>query len=527
MARVPRLFGLNGGSVPEGPAPWGTRPARERDLEAVARLRVLRPGLEEVAPGTWQALDLDAVFTRLDHSVSWPGAQVLFRRLRTWAEGPETLQKRIHERARLEARPGLRDVLRRILGRLDRPEDGRLVDLLILPLLSLPRWAFVGLPLMAMLPLMCLVMGFLGVSWCLLLGVLLLLGNLALNESLGRAVSAQAARLQSLNRMLGVGLELAGLPDPEGLSALARLRKVRPVLRALRFRVGFLSVDRDAMPELARMGMGWLNLVFLTDLLVFLWVQGPLRRHQATLERAYLALGELDADLALLAFEAGAVPVCRPTFGRDLHLKGLVHPLLEAPIPNDLDSGGRSLLITGSNMAGKTTYLRSVGVNLVLGRTLGLCCAEQADLPWLKVHASIGGDGRLQDGRSSYLAEVETLHGFLQEAEHGCQVFLIDEIFRGTNTLERLAAATAVLRYLGQRQTTLVTTHDVELKDRLAEHFDMVHFTDAWTESGLAFDHRLHSGPVTTRNALRLLEASGYPGALVAEARVLAGAARG
>ena len=208
---------------------------------------------------------------------------------------------------------------------------------------------------------------------------------------------------------------------------------------------------------------------------------------------------------------------------RRLEATGLWHPLLAHPVANPAQCPGRSLLITGSNMAGKTTYLRTIGINVLLGQTLNLCLAEQAILPRAILRSSIRREDQLERGQSTYAVEIDRIGLMLHEAEQGpLYLFLIDEIFRGTNTVERVAGATAVLRHLGRSHLVLVTTHDLELQDLLQSDFNMVHFSEQITGSSHGFSYRLQEGPCRGRNAIRLLELHGYPMEVTKEARRLA-----
>jgi DNA mismatch repair ATPase MutS len=183
----------------------------------------------------------------------------------------------------------------------------------------------------------------------------------------------------------------------------------------------------------------------------------------------------------------------------------------------------RSILITGSNMAGKTTFLRTVGINVILAQTLNLCLAERATMPRAMVRSSIRREDRLAQGESLYAVELERIRDMIQDAagDH-LHLFLLDEIFRGTNTLERISAATAVLHHLGQSHLVMVTTHDLELQDLLAGSYDMYHFSEQIAAGAYGFNYCIQPGPTTGRNAIRLLELKGYPESITREARRMA-----
>jgi DNA mismatch repair ATPase MutS len=208
-----------------------------------------------------------------------------------------------------------------------------------------------------------------------------------------------------------------------------------------------------------------------------------------------------------------------------MHVEGVVHPLLDDAVPNSVDVDGRSLLISGSNMSGKTTFLRALGVNGILVSALHTACATRWQAPLLAVGASIGREDSVMEGRSYYLAEVESVRRLLREKERGRQhLFLLDELYRGTNTPERVAAAYGTLRYLDRgTDIVMVATHDLEILDLLDGSYAPYHFREEIHGGALSFDFRIRPGPASTRNAIALLQLMEYPDDVVRDAlRVLA-----
>jgi hypothetical protein len=197
------------------------------------------------------------------------------------------------------------------------------------------------------------------------------------------------------------------------------------------------------------------------------------------------------------------------TTGKTIELIDGFHPLLAAPVANSIALRGQSALVVGTNMAGKTTFIKMVGTNIILGRTLGVCFAATAVVPRSNVMALIRAEHSIESGKSHFLAELERILSFVQRAERdGRGVFVMDELFRGTNTPERVAAGKAVLESLGAHAQVLVTTHDIELQHLLGPTFRTFHFVED-PELPEVFDYRLHPGISTTKNAIKLLEKVG------------------
>lgn len=262
-----------------------------------------------------------------------------------------------------------------------------------------------------------------------------------------------------------------------------------------------------------------------------LWL---VERWQATagprVRRWLAALGELEALAALAALAHDEPGWCVPTIEAGgapiLAADDLGHPLLGAGerVGNDVEIGppGTFLLVTGSNMSGKSTLLRAIGVNAVLAQAGGPVCARRMRLPPLVVGTSILVEDSLADGVSFFLAELRRLKGVVDlaagaEREGRVLLFLLDEILRGTNSRERQEAVRQVLAHLmGCPAIGALSTHDLELGgvEEIARAAVPFHFRETLAAPGsdgppMSFDYRLRPGPATTTNALRLLAAVG------------------
>lgn len=204
-----------------------------------------------------------------------------------------------------------------------------------------------------------------------------------------------------------------------------------------------------------------------------------------------------------------------------LEILGVGHPLLSTStrVTNDfsLRGLGATAIITGSNMSGKSTFLRTLGVNLCLAEAGAPVCAAQWRSPWMRLSCCIRVDDSLDGGISYFYAEVKRLKRLLDAArERGAApvFFLIDEIFRGTNNRERLIGSRHFVRALGEANCVgVVSTHDLELVKLEAENgrIRTDHFRETVDAQGLAFDYRLRPGPCPTTNALKIMAREGLP----------------
>jgi hypothetical protein len=232
-------------------------------------------------------------------------------------------------------------------------------------------------------------------------------------------------------------------------------------------------------------------------------------------------LGELEAlcSIAGYAYEHPADPF--PLLvdeGTSFEGEGIAHPLLPAAraVANTVRLGGttRMLLVSGSNMSGKSTLLRSVGANAVLALAGAPVRAERLRISPLAIGATLRVQDSLQAGQSRFYAEITRVRAIVALTAGALPVlFLLDELLSGTNSHDREHGAEAIVRGLIERGAIgLVTTHDLALSGiaaRLAPRAENVHFADVLDAGTLAFDYRMRPGVVKTSNALALMRAVG------------------
>jgi len=210
--------------------------------------------------------------------------------------------------------------------------------------------------------------------------------------------------------------------------------------------------------------------VMLANLKHYFATRRQVRQHAAFLRESYELVAGLDADLALARHlsEQGQWCWAEEGWEQEIQLQAVRHPLLADTEALDLSLEGKSAFISGQNGIGKSTLLRTVGLNLLAARAFGFCYAEAARLPNLPVYASMQNEDALEGGESLYQSELRRAQELLALAKEPRRaVFIIDEIFRGTNHLESVSAAAAVLEQLCGRGTVLVSSHNVVLAQLL------------------------------------------------------------
>ena len=460
------------------------------------------------------------MFSSVDSTLTGLGSQCLYQKLRTYRDDPGELEKDYTAYQVLRRDTALREQLQLSLWRLRSDSDALTCESLFGELPASPRYA--GLVLsMSGASLLVLAATILNPTLLWLLGAIALC-NLVIMAFLRHDIHETFAATGRLGRMISAAACVAKVDATAPVSQPARLSAILSEMPDLRRSFRWFLADRSN--DLVASFYFWLDILFLADHVAAVLVARNLRRHRAVLAKVFLLVGSLDADIAIASWLQRIPAHCPPalTTEKRIELIDGFHPLLAAPVVNSIALRGQSALVVGTNMAGKTTFIKMVGTNIILGRTLGVCFAATAVVPRSNVMASIRAEHSIESGKSHFFAELERILSFVQRAERDGQgVFLIDELFRGTNTPERVAAGKAVLESLGVHAQVLVTTHDVELQHLLGPSFLTFHFVED-PELPEVFDYRLHPGISTSKNAIKLLEKVGFPPAIVREARRLA-----
>jgi hypothetical protein len=513
-------------------ARWGQPVGRDRKMEPIAeshrsRLSYMGSGASLDAR-TWDDLDLDAVFAAVDRTESTLGQHALYHRLRTVpvANNLDVFEVLV---SRFEGDVRLRERAQTALSRLRDPHGYDLWWLGRRDAIETQPW-YVLFPILTAATVLLLVLAVISPQFTpALVGILAF--NVGVRYVTDRRIGALAAAFRQIAPVVTTAESLRFLEGDEVRPLVGSIDADTPSLHRLKTIARWISGN----PLMLSVGAGplvvmisevvsvvyeYLNLGFLLDANGVYFGARDLRVHHGALLRVIAAIGEVDAAISTASFRTGRHDWSRPRFrqpGAPAELTGVRHPLLLDAVPNSSRlAPGRGVLITGSNMSGKSTFLRTLGVTAVLAQTLNTCLAAEYYAPVFNVRGCIGRSDDLLSGKSYYIAEVESLLELVEaSASPAPHLFLLDELFRGTNAVERIAAGQAVLLELvsdagrTNPHVVIAATHDGELVDLLPDSYSAFHFGDAIGPDGLTFDHQLRPGPATTRNAIALLRIHG------------------
>jgi len=496
---------------------WGITDLRKRDFEEIGlHFRMTtneKTTWDLLDDRTWDDLDMNLIYSRIDRTLSVPGEQVLYTILRRPLFDAQGLLERDRWIRLLSQNEETKNNLRYILDMLGRKEGQQLAGLLWgnLPEAAI-RSRLLYIPLVFIPALFVFALTYHPWAWFGLLAVFIL--NMAIHYIAKRATGDCFATLRYLGSLIFWAGKLARLDIPLLREKISALAQNVSAVSALAKRTTFLAPGgNDAFYD-------YINILFLTEVRAFNRIIKLIERNRQGLKDIFEQVGSIDAMLAIGSYRAGAFVYCCPFF-KEFHpileFDAAVHPLLEMPTPNSLSLNSGGALITGSNMSGKTTFLKMVGVNAVFAQTIVTCSANQYQTSIFRVRSLIGRQDNLIEGKSYYLDEIQSLLKLLKSGNDSApHLYLLDELFRGTNSAERIASSIEILHYLGKRKGyVLASTHDLEITELIGPGFANYHFREEIGEEGIAFNYKLLSGPSTTRNAIKLLRHVGYPQEIV------------
>ena len=482
---------------------------------------------------TWNDLDMDQVYRRIDATESASGEEYLCFLLRTPAQKTEetavdeALIHHFEEEDGAADRKAILWILRSLghtgayslydyLDRLDElgeRSNTREILQLILP------FAMIGV-----------------MFWNTRVGLILLLISLAANVITyfqGKSrISPYLACFRYLLRLLKCADRLSVVlqkSDPALYrKEIEALNRGREALSSFRRGSSMLMAGSASSGNPVDVVLDYVRIFFHIDLIKFNAMLSDVKTHLADIDELTGVMGRLDAQISIASFRKSLPSVCVPdlveTTGKEapvFEVKGLVHPLLAKPVANDL-TAKRGVLLTGSNASGKSTFLKSIMLCALLSQSIHTAPATSYRGSYFRLLTSMALRDSIREGQSYFMVEIRSLKRILDASEEtaSCPVLAaIDEVLRGTNTIERIAASGEILPALEKGNALIfAATHDIELSELLGGSFTNMHFTEEIKDGDVVFSYRLMDGPATTRNAIRLLSMVGFDSALTRNA---------
>lgn len=268
--------------------------------------------------------------------------------------------------------------------------------------------------------------------------------------------------------------------------------------------------------------LDYFRIVFHSDLIRFNNMMKQYFKNKDRITEVFEIIGFLDAMCAVASFRAMLLEYCIPEFTneKEYFAEQLFHPFLEKPVPATIQTR-KSVLITGSNASGKSTFIKAAAMNAILAQTIHTVCGKRYQASFFKVFTSMALTDNLFGQESYYIVEIKSLKRILDAMEDEVPVLcFVDEVLRGTNTVERIAASSRILYSVANSNALMfAATHDIELTYMLEECFANYHFEEKIAENEILFDYEVKTGRATSQNAIALLGMLGYPKEIISKAK--------
>ena len=324
-----------------------------------------------------------------------------------------------------------------------------------------------------------------------------------------------------LIRMLEHAEKIAKEDVPELKEYFDKLRADTTALKS--FRKGAPAVTpQNPTGDMLSFFLDYVRILFHTDLIHFNKMMKQYFEKKACIVEVFELVGFIDAMCAAASFRTWLCEYCLPEFSEEKQYtaEGLYHPFLEKPVPATIQTK-QSVLITGSNASGKSTFIKSAAINTILAQTIHTVCAKSYCASFFKVLTSMALTDNLFGNESYYIVEIKSLKRILDATEGEIPVLcFVDEVLRGTNTVERIAASSRILHSIANANALMfAATHDIELTYMLENSFANYHFEEQILEDNILFDYQLKKGRATSQNAISLLGMLGYPEEIIEKAR--------
>jgi len=512
---------------------WGRKRSKKRDLVNIERLYIegfyedflsiselkkqnFKEESFKVDNITWKDLDMDLIFERVDHTMTIPGQQFLYNLLRNPVFSKEILKKRSETTNWINNNKNLAYSIQYFLYMLGTEEGMEFLPFLKESYKSnKKRLFFYWMLVLVLIPEIVLIF-FLPLAGIIALFISLFTNSVVFSTN-KLTLNIELPMFKYIIKLIKCGKNISNLNIYNHNLNIPRLNELVEKLKKISRKINQINLNEGIKSDL-EVFLDFFNLIFLREPILFYETIETIKRYEIELRELYSIIGKIDAYIAITSYKCSLdyyiTPELEETGSKTkLKVKEIYHPLLENPVPNSISIENKGALITGSNASGKSTFLKTIGVNAILAQTFNIVLAENYNSSYFKVFTSIGRVDNILEGDSYFMIEAKSLKRIIDSLNPKIPVLcILDEIFRGTNTAERISAGAEVLNYLIQNNCcTIVATHDLELTKLVETRYANYHFSSEIRNNDILFDYKLHKGSCKSRNAITILEFLGYP----------------
>ncbi len=509
---------------------WGKYPDKEydyNDFQSIShyyRKRAKeREGVFSIDDITWNDLDMDSLFMAVNNTCSSVGQEYLYDMLRTPSFDPEELRERSRLAQLFEERPDIREALQLALVKVGYTRKVSLMDYIDeLQALKTENGISHYLHIALLLAAVGLIFLDPGIG---VLALIFAVGyNIFMYYRCKAKVEAYFICVSAVIRLVKSSQAIYHLSIPELKQYGERLKTASDALKSITRNAVWMG-DTDKINDgPAALFLDYLNLLTHMELIQFEKIVKKVQNKKAQIQQMWECIGMLEACLAIASFRKALPFYCIPNLQKEkraeISIQNGYHPMIQEPVANSICESG-SVLLTGSNASGKSTFLKTTALCAILAQTLDTVPAQAYAASYFRIYSSMALKDNLMKQESYYIVEIKSLKRILDASRDSSTPMLcfVDEVLRGTNTVERIAASSRILQSLAARNLLcFAATHDIELTHLLESCYANYHFTEEIRDGDIFFCYRLYKGRASTRNAIQLLRMMGYDAAVIEQA---------
>ena len=497
------------------------RQLKDEELERISHYCKDRKTESYIDELTWNDLDMDLVYEQMAYTRSSLGDDYLYYLLRNPVKEESVLENREKKITYFAEHQEFRVKLQVIFAQLGKIRDYSLADYLKYLMQEEPRSNVKHYLVDGFIVASIFLMGFdIGLGWAAFF--VLILYNIVMYFKDKAYLEPYLVSIRYLFKIKDYAKEMIGILPREWEEERKRLQAILDSMKKME-KNSFLVMSPGRMGgEGIELILDYLRMCLHLDIIKFNRMLLQIQKYEEELWDLYRIMGEADACIAVAEYRAFLAKYGYPEFQKkqEICTKDMYHPLIADAVPNSLEMK-KNVLLTGSNASGKSTFLKTLGINILLAQTIHTCTAKSFTMPFCSLYTSMSLKDSLTLKESYYMAEIKAIKRILDAAgREEMIVCMVDEVLRGTNTIERIAASTQILKGMaGRNIMCLAATHDIELTKTLAKEYDNYHFEESLAKGDVLFSYKLKKGKAKSSNAIDLLANLGYDIKLIEEAR--------
>lgn len=498
---------------------WGTKKEEKEQNNNVILLSNYISKNSEINDKTWNDFNMDLLLSEIDHTESYLGTVMLKYLLKNPKYNIDDIETTFDEICEIKSNiPTAKRIKQSLasIGENLKTDISLFLENGIDPSEFNPKIYI----LLGSLPLLSILLFFIEKEFALILLIISLLTNIVLSEKIKKEIYSHLKNFKEIGKIIQVANRIKTLKPDILCNRINKITNTIDNINKLNSKLYRYASFDDMTSEMSMLST-LVSMFFLSEPINFFLVRDLVNNHLNDIRILVEELGKLDAVLGMASYLDYNKNHCKVKWDSDIiHYENTYHPLLKSPVPNSITVRDPKIILSGSNASGKSTFLKLIGINQIFAQTFGICFAESARCCIHKITSSMNSEDDISSGDSYFMSEAKAVKRIVDSVKNNDikHLIIMDELFRGTNTVERINSTFALLNYLSKHDTSMfIATHDLELISSL-KHFENYHFSELIENDDMKFDYKLKKGPARSTNALEIIRIVGFPKEIYLEA---------